>query len=161
MSEIIIGGRLPAALLAGFLDEIGSTGAKVGGHDGLEFGVKTVEELRRGLDKNGHLVLAVDQVQQFAVADFCVKHGIAFDRRGDGGNVCFRHGMNKPMPLDTRCEALLDTGNIRPVAKELAGLVTIALTKEKVLAAAVKVIRHLNALLPPEIEPLPPLEIEE
>ena len=41
------------------------------------------------------------------------------------------------------------------------GLVTTQLTRAKVLAAARKVINQLHSLLPPEIEPLPPLEIEE
>ncbi len=157
MAEIIIGGKLHAALVEEFMDEISAIGAKVGGLHGEKFFAETAEQLRRGLDKNGHLVLAAAKFDD--LAGYCVKHGIAFDQNGEGQKLRFRQGMNKP--VDDHCEALLDAGNIRPVAKELAGLVTITLTKEKVLAAAVKVIRHLNALLPPEVEPLPPLEIEE
>jgi hypothetical protein len=158
-SEIIIGGKVPTMLLQEFLAELNSTGAKVGRHDGAEFGAETAEQLRRALDDDGHLLLVAGQDRQLeGLARFCVTHGIAFDRRGIGGNVYFRQGMRRPEASDKDSEALLDTGNIRPVAMELAGLVTLTLTKEKVLAAAVKVIRHLNALLPPE---LPPLEIEE
>ena len=158
VAEIIVGGKVSARLLEEFLGRVASTGAKVGKHDGGPLGAKTAEQLRRAIDKNGHLLLVAAEFDD--LEGFCVEHGIAFDRRGDGGDVCFRPGMNKPM--NNRCDGLLDAGKIRPVAKELAGLVTVTLTKEKVLAAAaVKVIRHLNALLPPEIEPLPPLEIEE
>ena len=62
------------------------------------------------------------------------------------------------MPLDKGSDALLDAGNIRPLAKEVARLVTVTLTRQKLLDAVTKVIRHLNSLLPPE---LPPLEVEE
>ena len=156
MAEIIIGGKLPARLLEEFLDKLNSTGTKVGRHDGADAVFQNSGQLRQALNKSGHLALVADKFDE--LERFCVEHGIAFDVRRAAGNICFRQGMNKPMPDDKGSDALLDTGNIRPVAKELAGLVTIALTKEKVLAAAVRVIRHLNALLPPE---LPPLEIEE
>ena len=66
--------------------------------------------------------------------------------------------MKRPVSPDKGGEALLDAGNIRPLAKEVARLVTVTLTRQKLLAAVTKVIRHLNSLLPPE---LPPLEIEE
>jgi hypothetical protein len=156
-ADITIGGKVPAALLAAFLDELNSTGAKVGRHDGAVAVFQNAEQVRKVLDDSGHLLLVADKESRFSeLADFCVKHRIPFDRRGNGGSVYFRQGMTTPMPSDKRSESLLDTGNIRPVAKELAGLVSITLTREKVLAAAVKVIRHLNNLLPPE---LPPLEI--
>ena len=159
MAEIIIGGKLPARLLGEFLDNINSSSARVGRHDGEEFGAKTVEQLRRVLDENRHLILVADQDRQLTgLADFCVAHSIAFDRHDDGGNICFRQGMNAPMSVNKSSDALLDTGNIRPLAKEVAGLVTITLTRQKLLAAITKVIRHLNSLLPPE---LPPLEIGE
>ena len=159
MAEIIIGGKLPARLLPEFLENISSSSARVGRHDGEEFGAKTVEQLRKVLDENGYLVLVADRNEQLTgLTDFCVKHGIAFDRHDDGGNICFRQGMNSPMSVNKSSDALLDTGNIRPLAKEVAGLVTIALTRQKLLAAVTKVIRHLNSLLPPE---LPPLEIIE
>jgi len=158
-AEIIIGGKLPAALLEEFLDKIDSSHAKVGRHDGADAAFQTAGQLRKALNENGHLLLVADHTMQFVELEgFCVKHGIAFDRHGDDGNVYFRQGMNKPMRDDKGSDALLDTGNIRPVAKELAGLVTITLTKQKLLDAVIKVIRHLNSLLPPE---LPPLEIEE
>ena len=54
-TEIIIGGKLPAMLLQEFLDSVGSTGAKVGRHDGEAFVAKTAEQLRQVLDENWHL----------------------------------------------------------------------------------------------------------
>jgi hypothetical protein len=150
-ADIIIGGKLPAALLEEFLGKIGSSQSK--------FGTETTEQLRQVLNENGHLLLMADKVDE--LAGFCVQHGIPFDRRNAAGIICFRPGMTSPMLVETRCEALLDASNIRPIAKELAGLVTAKLTREKVLSVTVKVIRHLNSLLPPEIEPLPRLEIEE
>lgn len=157
--EIIIGGKLPAAQLEKFLGSIASSGAKVGGHDGEGFSAKTAEQLRQVLNENGHLLLVADRNEQLdELAGFCVEHGIVFDRRGDNGNICFRQGMKYPVSPDKGSDALLDVGNIRPLAKEVARLVTVTLTRQKLLAAATKVIRHLNSLLPPE---LPPLEIEE
>ena len=157
-AEIAIGGKLPAKVLEEFLDELDSTGAKVCKHDGEGAAFQNAEQLRQAVDESGHLVLLADQAQFKGLQDYCATHGIAFDLRGAAGNMFFRPGMTEPKPLDKHCEALLDTGNIRPIAKELAGLVTVNLSKEKVLAAAVKIIRHLNGLLPPE---LPPFEIEE
>ena len=157
--EIIIGGRLLAMLLQEFLGKIGSTGAKVGGHDGEEFGAETAEQLQEVLDENRHLFLVADKFD--GLEGFCVQHGIPFDRHGDAGEVRFRPGMKCPASPDEGSEALLDAGNIRPVAVELARLVIAGPTRNKLLAAATKVIRRLNGLLPPEIEPLPPLEIEE
>ena len=158
-TEIIIGGRLHAALLEEFLDTIDSCGLKIGKRDGADAAFQTAGQLRQALNASGHLVLVADQVRQLReLEDYCAKLGIAFDRRGDDGNVYFRHGMNKPMPDDKGSDALLDAGNIRPLAKEVARLVTVTLTRQKLLDAVTKVIRHLNSLLPPE---LPPLEIEE
>ena len=87
-----------------------------------------------------------------------MKHGMPFDRHAATGNISFRPGTKRPMPHDKGSDALLDAGNIRPLATEVARLVTTTLTREKLLAAVTKVVRHLNSLLPPE---LPPLEIEE
>jgi hypothetical protein len=159
MADITIGGKMPAALLEEFLGELNSTGAMVGGHDSEKFCATTAQQLRKVLDDNGHLLLVADKFDE--LEGFCVRHGIAFDRRGTVGNICFRAGMSHPTSPDTGGDALLDADNIRPVAKELARLVTVKLTKEKLLAATVKVIRHLHGLLPPEIAPLPPLDIEE
>ena len=157
-AEIAIGGKVPAALLEEFLDKLNSSGVRVGKRDGAGAAFQTAEQLHRVLDESGHLVLLAEQARFRGLQDYCTRHGIAYDLRRAAGNICFRPGMKEPKPLDKHCEALLDTGNIRPIAKELAGLVTIKLSKEKVLATAVKVIRHLNGLLPPE---LPPFEIEE
>jgi hypothetical protein len=170
--EITIGGKVPATLLQEFLGELNSTSAKVGAYDGAEFVAKTAADLRGVLDENGHLFLADDRAPngQFAeLEDFCVRHGIPFDRHSDARhgfkaeNVTYRPGMKRPaeMPSDDSGDALLRAETVRPIAKELARLVTTKLTREKVLAAAKKVIRHLYSLLPPEIEPLPPLEIVE
>ena len=161
-TEIIIGGKVPAMLLVEFLDELNSAGAKVGRHDGADAAFQDAEQLRRVLDDNGYLILVADQDRQIeGLARFCVTHGIAFDRRIAAGKVCFRPDRPRPAVPDMGGEALLDSDNIRPIAKELAKLVTVKVTREKLLAATVKVIRHLHGLLPPEIEPLPPLEIGE
>jgi hypothetical protein len=149
--EIVIGGKLPARLIDEFLGELNATGAKIA--------AKTPEQIRQALDENGHLVLVADKAKDLEA--FCVTHNIQFDRHGPGGNARFRPGMQHPESPDTGGEALLDADNIRPVAKEVAKLVTVKLTRENLLAATVQVIRHLNSLLPPEIKPLPPLEIEE
>ena len=170
--EITIGGKVPTGLLEAFIGELKSAGAKVGGYDGAEATFQTAEELRKALSNDGHLFLVDDQARfgQFEeLESFCTKHGIAFDRHSDAKheynaeNVYFRSGMKKPesVPSNNDGDALLRVETIRPVAKELARLVTTTLTREKVLAAARKVIRQLHSLLPPEIEPLPPLEIEE
>jgi hypothetical protein len=162
MADITIGGKIPAALLGKFLAELDSTGAKVGSHGGGESGAGNAEQLRRVLDGNGHLPLTAEDVRAFeGLEGFCMQHDIPFDRHSATGNACFRPGMRSAMSPDQGGEALLDAGTIRPIAKEVARLVTVRLTREKLLAAAAKVIRHLNSLLPPEIEPLPPLKIEE
>ncbi len=158
-TEISIGGKLPAMLLQEFLDSVGSTGAKINKHDGEAFVAKTAEQLRQALDENWHLRLVACQVRQFEELEcWCVKHSIAFDRHDNARIVCFRAGMERPMSSDNGGEALLDAGNIRPLAREVARLVTVTLTRQKLLAAVTKIIRHLNSLLPPE---LPPLEIGE
>jgi hypothetical protein len=161
-TEIIIGGKLPAVLLVEFLDELNSTGAEVGRHDGADAAFQDAEQLRRALDDDGHLPLVADQDRQFdELARFCATHGIAFDRRIAAGKVYFRPDRRRPAVPDMNGDALLDSDNIRPIAKELAKLATVKLTWEKLLAATVKVIRHLHGLLPSEIKPLPPLEIGE
>jgi hypothetical protein len=159
MAEIIIGGKLPARLVAEFMAEVNSTGAKVGRHDGVDAAFQDAERLHGVLDDNGHLLLVADDTRQFdALAAFCVKHGIAFDRRNAARNICFRADMIAPTPVNKGSEALLDAGNIRSLAKEVARLVTVTLTRQKLLDAVTKVIRQLHGLLPPE---LPPLEIGE
>ncbi len=169
--EITIGGKVPAALLEEFLGELNSTGAKVGAYDGAEFVAKTAADLRQVLDESGRLFLASDRAPngQFAeLEDFCVRHGIPFDRHSDARhgfkaeNVMYRPGMKRPaeVPNDSG-DVLLRAETVRPLAKEVARLVTARLTQEKLLAAATRVIRHLYSLLPPEIEPLPRLEIVE
>ena len=69
--------------------------------------------------------------------------------------------MKQPesVPSNNAGDDLFSADAVRPVVKELTKVVTAGLTREKLKAAAVKVIRHLNSLLPPEVEPLPPLEI--
>ncbi len=159
MTDIIIGGKVPAALLGEFMDRLNSTGVKVGRRGGADATFQTVDQLRRVLDDNGHLLLVADQDRQLdELEDFCVKYGMPFDRHAATGNISFRPGTKRPMPHDKGSDALLDAGNIRPLATEVARLVTTTLTREKLLAAVTKVVRHLNSLLPPE---LPPLEIEE
>jgi len=158
MSRMTIGGKIPATVLEEFLVTARVADAKVGGFDGPDFRARTAKELRTILDQGGHLQLAAGRFAE--MEDFCVMHDIPFDRYDGDGNVSFRAGMRGPerLSLDRCEEALLDAGNIRPVARELAALVTVKLNKKKVLETVVKVIRRLNALLPPE---LPPLEIEE
>ena len=169
--EIMIGGKVPAALLEEFLGKIGSTGAKVGGYDGVEFDAKTAEDLRRALDEDAHLFLVDDQARygQFEELEaFCVQHGISFDRHSDARyefdseNVYFRPGMKGPLVIrsDNDGDDLLDISLVRPIARELVGVVAAAATnRKKLLAAVTKTIRALNKLLPPEVEPLPQLEI--
>ena len=161
-NDIAIGGTLPAALLHEFLDKIVSIGVKTGGRDGTAFSANTVEQLSQALNESGHLVLVADQDTQLNdLGDFCVRHGMGFDRRATTRNLYFRPGMQRPTQPDMGGEALYDADNIRPLAKELAKLLSIKLTREKLLAATVKVVRQLHGLLPPEVEPLPPLEIKE
>jgi hypothetical protein len=170
--EITIGGKVPAALLEEFLAELNSTGASIGGYDGPEFGAQTAEQLRKVLDESGHLFLVDDQARygQFEQLEaFLCEHGIPFDRHSEGKyefkpeNVGFRPGMKKPLVVqsDNDGNELLNVERVRPMAKELAQLATGRTARDKLLAAVVKTIRALNKLLPPEIEPLPPLEIME
>jgi len=159
MTDITIGGKVPAVLLGEFMDRLNSTGVKVGRHGDADPAFKTAEQLRQVLDDNGYLILVADQDRQLdELEDFCTRHCIPFDRHTATGNISYRPGTKRRVPPDKGCDALLDTGNIRPLATEVARLVTTTLTREKLLAAVTKVIRHLNSLLPPE---LPPLEIEE
>ena len=98
---------------------------------------------------------------------FCVKHGIPFDwplktvTNTTAENVRFRPGMKEPenIPSNNAGEDLFTVKAVRPVVKELTRVVTAGSTREKLKAAAVKIIRHLNSLLPPEIELLPPLQV--
>ena len=124
------------------------------------------------MNDDGHLVLADAEASygQFEELEaFCVEHGIPFDRHSDAHyefdaqNVYFRPGMRNPesVPSNNAGDDLFSADAVRPVVKELTRVVTAGLTREKLKAAAVKIIRHLNSLLPPEIEPLPPLEIVE
>jgi hypothetical protein len=168
--EITIGGKVPAALLDEFLSAAASTGASVGDYEEAVFAAGTVEELLKVLDEDGHLRLADAQASygQFEELEaFCVEHGIPFDRHSDAKyefdaeNVYFRPGMKAPesVPSNNAGDDLFSADAVRPVVKELTKVVTAGLTREKLKAAAVKIIRHLNSLLPPEVEPLPPLEI--
>ena len=169
-AEITIGGTLSAKLLDRFLGKLNSAGARVGGFDGDPFDAKDVDELRKSLDEDGHLVLADAEASygQFEELEaFCVKHKIAFDRHSDAHyefdaqNVYFRPSMKAPksVPSNNAGDDLFSSAAVRPVVKELTRVVTAGLTREKLKATAVKIIRHLNSLLPPEVEPLPPLEI--
>ena len=58
-------------------------------------------------------------------------------------------------------EGLTDADKVRPVARELARLAKASLTHEELLAAVVKASKDLEENLPPEVEPLPPLEVTE
>jgi hypothetical protein len=55
----------------------------------------------------------------------------------------------------------VDADRIRPVAKSLSRLAVGRLSKDRLLAAVRKASRKLDRLLPPEVEPLPPLDIVE
>ena len=169
--EIRIGGTIPGDVLEAFLAEVNATGAKVGGYEGLEFAATTAADLTEALDGDGHLFLVNDQARSGMFEEmeaFCVRHGISFDRHSDARyeydaeNISFRTGMKEPVsiPSNNAGEDLFTVGAVRPVVKELTRVVTAGLTREKLKAAAVKIIRHLNSLLPPEIEPLPPLQVE-
>ena len=54
----------------------------------------------------------------------------------------------------------MDVERLRPVARQLARLATGRLTKDKLLAAVKKASKKLAELLPPEVEPLPPLQVD-
>ena len=168
--EIRIGGTIPGDVLEAFLGEVNSTGAKVSGYEGMEAAFKTAADLTEALDENGHLFLVDDQARGGMFEEleaFCVKHGIPFDRHSDARyeydaeNVSFRSGMKEPVsiPSNNDGEDLFSVAAVRPVVKELTKVVTARLNREKLKAAAVRIIRHLNSLLPPEVEPLPPLEL--
>jgi hypothetical protein len=170
--EITIGGKIPSALLEEFLGAVTSTYAFVGGYEGAPFSGKTAEELRGALDEDGHLRLADPEARygQFEEMEaFCVRHGIPFDRHSDARyefdavNVIFRPGMEHPVETasNNAGDALADAGALRPVVRELARLATAGLTKDELLAAVAKASSDLDALLPPEFEPLPALEIME
>ena len=143
---------------------------KVGGYDGTEFNCQNADELRQALEENGHLFLADDQAR-FGMFEelegFLCEHNIPFDRHSDARyefdaeNVRFRPGMDRPLdvPSNGTGDDLMDVNMIRPVAKELARLAVGKLTKDKLLAAVKKASRKLNKVLPPKVEPLPPLQV--
>ena len=170
--EITIGGKVPSALLEEFLGEVASSGASVGDYGDAPFDGRTAEELRGALDEDGHLRLADPEACYGQFDDleaFCVRHGIPFDRHSDARyefdavNVTFRPGMERPVVVasNNAGDSLAEVDGIRSVARELAWLVTAGLTKDELLAAVAKASKDLEALLPPEVEPLPPLEIVE
>ena len=169
--EITIGGKVPAALLEEFLREATSTGASLGDYEEAAFAAGTVEELLKAFDEDGHLRLADPQASfgQFeGLEAFCLQHGIPFDRHSDAHhevdaeNIYFRPGMERPARVtsDNLGDDLTDADEVRPVARELARLATSGLDREGLLAAVLKVSAELNAALPPEVEPLPPLEVQ-
>jgi len=171
-AEITIGGKVPAGLLEEFLGELNSAGARAGSYEGDPFEAKDADELRQSLDEKGHLVLADTEASygQFdGLEAFCAKHGTPFDRHSDAHyefdavNVRFRPGMESELSLcsNNRSEDLTDVDKIRPITKELARLAEAELGHEEFLAAVAKASGELAEALPPEVEPLPPLEIVE
>jgi len=168
--EIRIGGNVPADLLEEFLGELESSGAKVGGYDGSPVTCRNAEELRRALDENGHLFLVDDQAR-FGMFEelegFLCEHDIPYDRHSDARfefdaeNVRFRPGMERPLtvPSNDAGDDLMDVSMIRPIAGELARLAIATLTKDELTAAVQEASRKLNEVLPPEVEPLPPLRV--
>ena len=126
--------------------------------------------MRQALDENGHLFLADNQAR-FGMFEelegFLCEHGIPFDRHSDARyefdaeNVRFRPGMDRPLevPSNDAGDNLMDVDMIRPVAKELARLAAGKLTHDKLLAAVQEASGKLNEVLPPEVEPLPPLQV--
>jgi hypothetical protein len=168
--EIRIGGDIPADLLEELFGELSSTGAKIGGYDGTDFNCQNADELRQALEENGHLFLADDQARfrMFEELEgFLCEHDIPFDRHSDARyefdaeNVRFRPGMERPLevPSNGTGDDLMDVNKIRPVARELARLAEAKLTHDKLLAAVQEASRKLNEALPPEVEPLPPLQV--
>ena len=168
--EITIGGKVPAAVLTEFLSEVASASASVGDYDGPSFGAGTVEELLKVLNGDGHLVLADSQASfgQFdGLEAFCIKNGIPFDRHSDAHyefdavNVRFRPGMKHPAQVysNNRGDDLTDADEVRTVAEALARLTKAKSSKAKLLAAVAKAVRKLDKVLPPEVEPLPPLDV--
>ena len=170
--EIVIGGKVPSAVLKEFLGEVVSAGASAGDYGDPPFEGRTAEELLDALDGNGHLRLADPEARygQFEELEaFCVRHGIAFDRHSDARyefdaeNVVFRPGMEHPVVTasNNAGDSLADADAMRPVVRELARLATAGLTKGEMLSAVAKASKDLEAVLPPDVEPLPPLEIVE
>ena len=170
--EITIGGTLSAKLLEAFLGVVTSAGAKVGSYEGSPFDATTAEGLLEVLDENRHLFLVDDEARygQFENLEaFCIKHNIPFDRHSsaryefDAEKVMFRPGMKRPLGVPSNDEGgmLLNVETVRPVAKELARLATAKMTGDKLLAGVAKASKRLTELLPPDIEPLPPLEVVE
>ena len=170
--EITIGGGVPASLLDEFLREVASTGGSVGGYEGAAFDRLDAEGLRQALDGDGSCNWRTPRRRfgQFEeLEDFCVRHGIPFDRHSDAKqeydseNVRFRPGMERPVVVssDNCGRDLVEADGIRSVAKELARMATAGTTGDKLLAAVEKAGRKLDGLLPPEVEPLPPLEITD
>jgi hypothetical protein len=170
--EITIGGKVPAAVLDELLGQVAATNVSVGGYDGPAFECHSAEELSKVLDESGHLFLvdaeaSYGQFEELEV--FCVEHGIPFDRHSDAKyefdcqNVYYRPGMERPVAVaSNNCqEDLTDVDKVRPVARELARLATAKVSHEELLAAVVKAGKELDEALPPEVEPLPPLEIVE
>jgi len=168
--EITIGGKVPAALLNEFLSEVASTGASLGDYEEATFTAKTVEELLKVLDDNGHLRLADSQARwgHFeGLEALCFRHGIPFDQHSDAHyefdaeNIYFRPGMERPakVPSDNAGNDLIDADEVRTFARELERLATAGPGREGLLAAVVKVSRRLNKILPPEVEPLSPLQV--
>jgi len=170
--EIMIGGKIPSALLEEFLGAVASSGASAGDYGDAPFDGRTADELLDALDGNGHLRLADAEARYGQFDDleaFCVRHGIPFDRHSDARyefdavNVMFRPGLEHPVEVasNNAGDSLADADALRPVAKELARLATAGLTKDELLAAVATASKDLDALLPPEVEPLPALEIME
>jgi len=170
--EVTIGGKVPSALLEEFLGAVASAGASAGDYGDPPFDGRTAEELLDALDGNGHLRLVDAEARygQFEELEgFLQEHGIPFDRHSDARHefdavkVMFRPGMERPAEVASNNvgDALADADELRPVARELARLATAGLTKDELLAAVAKASRDLDALLPPEVGPLPPLEIVE
>ena len=169
--EIKIGGGVPAPLLDEFLREVVSTGASVGGYDGAASDRLDAEGLRQALDGKGHLHLADAEARfgQFEeIEDFCVRHGIPFDRHSDAKeydseNVRFRPGMEHPVVVSSDNAVVTSwtpTGSARSPGAWLAWRAA-GRPKDKLLAAVRKATRKLDGLLPPEVNPLPPLEITD
>ncbi len=171
-AEIRIGGKVPAEAMERFLNELNSNSGRMGGYDGDPFDAHNADDLRRTLDEDGHLHLADAEASfgQFEDLEaFCRERCIPFDRHSDAHyefdseNVYFRAGMESPVSTysNSLSNDLVDAAKVRPFAKELARLAKAKLTHNDLLAAVVKVSDDLAATLPPEVEPLPPLEIVE
>jgi hypothetical protein len=98
--------------------------------------------------------------------EFCATQEISFDRHSDAKyewdaeNVYFRPGMEEPVGVlsNNDRDDLFPVGRIRPVVKDLAELTQKAATPAG-FRELDRLVKSLVAALPPEIEPLPPLEI--